>query len=377
MVASATSAWEWARGRSRGPKAEPVETPESIAAFLGAFRANQLTPLLLGQERPPHDRNASCAALTEVVTDSFGALVLDPAACVLLEGYSPTCDACKAFGPRLRMFACLVAKYGLDKPSKGGASLRVCCMDIFSNDRVIAHMPERYTPTLRLFPPAGAAKPKTNSVLLEWNSAEDRFDYIARSSTGDDDPLERLLLDPTLSLAALTDALAQREERYGLAKTKTTKIVLPTLPELVAFVQTASKGAVSFPPEAAAEAEALEQEAMALEQAYTQVLDYLELWQAYVEVCQAAEAASPAGQAQGGAEPKEDAVAMGLRKRIQAVYRYILTEAGSKPGLGQAEMALDMLDGVAEFVDKHGVIDLLRSAMQGGLSNQESSTKIE
>lgn len=128
----------WQTERKYLPGEESVPTTRSINAFVAAFRRGELAPVRLGQPRPPRDRVPACSALWEIVTDSFTELVLDPAASgrtdVLVEGYTPRCDSCKALAPRFRMFAALTAKHW--------PTLRVARFDIYSNDRITEWMPE-------------------------------------------------------------------------------------------------------------------------------------------------------------------------------------------------------------------------------------------
>ena len=83
----------------------------ALQSSLAAYGlSGAVAPTRMGQPRPPGDRSPHCAALTEVVTESFAELALDPRRDVLLECYTRRCDACKAFAPRLRMLAQLCAQ---------------------------------------------------------------------------------------------------------------------------------------------------------------------------------------------------------------------------------------------------------------------------
>ena len=105
-----------------------------ITTFVSDFIAGSLTPAMLGQPRPPLDRSESWPQLWEVVTDSFNDVVLDPTADVFLEALSPRCNACMAYAPRMRMLSFLAAVHA--------PRLRVATMDILSNDKPRACIPE-------------------------------------------------------------------------------------------------------------------------------------------------------------------------------------------------------------------------------------------
>jgi hypothetical protein len=260
--------------------------------------------------------------LFEVVTDSFSAIVLDPKYDVLLEAYTPRCDACKAFSPRYRMFSTLCA---LHFPR-----LRVAAMNILDNDRPTEYMPEKWTPSLRFFP-ASDTTVKQNIL----------FDY-----------------------EALVSGMASSPSADGH------KIVLPTIPELLDFVLKFSK----YPPleleQAKRDAALLEDEAVILEQLYAQVLDYMQVWAAYNDainamspedfrsVTTAAGALQPQFTFRSSAEEK--AIAKELQRRIIAAHKFIATQATA----GSSERALESVNSIASFIEAKQIAERIQNTFE-------------
>lgn len=284
-----------------------VPTAQGIAALVQRQAAGELQPALLGQTRPPNDACPTFPALTEVVSSSFGELVLAPRVPVLLLVHRRTCDACKAFAPRYRMFAQLAAQHL--------PALRVATIDASDNDLDYRHIPESWTPVLRFFPEAG--------------------------SSGSGSPAGK----PSQLLDTRVDGLA-------------TKIHLPTLPQLLEFLaaNAGSSGSSRLPvtPELLALAGSLEEEAAALEAAYDQLLNYVQLWKAYSEVASGEEAL---------------AAAQGLKAKVLTLYNFIVKKAA----VGGADVAWDMLEGISQHVEVHGIskaVAKAAQAMQEGLGEK-------
>ena len=105
-----------------------------LIAFVSAFLSGALSPAMLGQPRPPHDRSPDWPALWEVVTESFDEVVLDRRVDVFLEALSPRCDACMAFAPRMRMLSAFAAVHA--------PQLRIATMNILDNDKPRSCLPE-------------------------------------------------------------------------------------------------------------------------------------------------------------------------------------------------------------------------------------------
>ena len=282
---------DYKRTRRKYLMTEPgVPSAAAIAGFVAQQGAGALRPALLGQARPAGDASPACPALTQVVSASFDELVLAPSVPVLLLVHRRTCDACKAFAPRYRMLAQLAAQ---QLPS-----LRVATIDAGDNDVDSAHVPESWTPVLRFFPAAPAPSPSS-----------------AKPS---------VLLDTRVG---------------GLD----TKIHLPTLPQLLEFLAEHSRGALALTPALRAQAEALEEEAAALEVAYDQLLNYVQLWRAHSEVAGTEDAQRASNE---------------LKARVLACYTFIVKEAGA----GGAEEAFQRLDGIAALVQAQGIAAAVATA---------------
>ena len=283
---------------SQAPPSRPPNAGE-VAAQLRAFLAGTLAPTVLGQARPPGDLAPHSAHLREVVTESFDELVLRESArrAVLLAGTSPRCDACKALGARLRMFATLSSRHYDD-------ALRVATFDIVNNDRPLAYMPERVTPTLRVFV-------QGKGSLLPMDGGGGGGSHVT----------------------------------------------LPTIPELLQATAAASHGRVEITAAARADAVRLEAEAVQLDAAYEQALQYMELHAAFSEALAAAGSNAPTAAADTAAERE-------LRERISRAYAFVAYEAGE----GGAEAAAKALGRVADLVSEARVDERVRAAWTPPLS---------
>lgn len=365
-----------------------------MADLVVAFTEGKLKPARLGQSRPPNDRNqqykvsafeasdslcvfstdydvtghscelfaclsicsdlvsavvwAALQDLYEVVTDSFEELVLDPAVDVLLEGYTPRCDACKAFAPRMRMLATLAAKHW---PGRA----RIAGFNILDNDRPTEHMPEKWTPSLRLFladndhddgsnragadagggstsKPAAAAAGKTKcSVLFQYGKDSTGGARGAGAAGG--------------AGAAASDAAAAQPPEPTASKVK---VVIPTLPELLDFLQAQTHGRLAVSDAMRKEAALLEEEALVLTAAYDQCLEYIELWKAHADTIVAA----------AGATGEDKAASKELQRRIVAAHKFLVHEAAGD----SAESALVLLQKVADFVAHHEIVERVEAA---------------
>lgn len=330
-----------------------VPTSSQIEEFLLSFLSGQLQPARLGQPRPAGDRSASCAHVTEVVTDSFHELVLDPHKDVLVECYTRRCDACKAFAPRYRLFATLCAQV------YGGEKLRVAAMDILDNDREVQYLPEKWTPSLRFFPAApspGSSKPP--SILYQHTSAHAGVEGSAGGTGGGG-----------------TEATSATG----------TKVYLPTIPELLQFIHESSGGRLPLTPGILSLAHAAEERAAALESAYAVTLRYMKLWDSYNSLVEESRAqAVEAGESSDSPRMTELATAQQvsdrLRSRIIGAYKYIVDTAGGEQGEeeGGVAQALARLDEVAEHVRQHGVDQVVMEAMrraESGAEGQQADPK--
>jgi Thioredoxin len=312
-----------------------IPTAKEMEEMVLSFLKGGLQPTMMGQARPPKDRNANCEDLYEVVTDSFDDVVLDPEVDVLLEGYTPKCDACKAFGPRMRMLASLVAKH------YGSGRLKIACMNILDNDRPVAYMPEKWTPSLRLFlaGSAGEGGKKKKSVLFRYGSNENSSE----------------------SAASAASATSEKPAGDGSDEEKV-KVTIPSILEILTFIEKETGGRIKVTEELAKEAEALEQEAVILERCYDQALEFMELWAAYSEAIKEQprrpEILVAAGLPETPSRAAEQATAKQLQSLIIAAYKFLLHEAKS----GSAEAALDRLQAVSNFIAERRIGERIEAA---------------
>ena len=303
-----------------------IPTEKEIIKFMNDYQYKRIQPALLGQERPPHDRSPNCKDLVEVVTDSFVELVLDPSTDVLFESYTKSCDACRAFAPRYRMLAQLSSKY-LPK-------LRVASMDIRDNDRDIRYLPEKWTPAIRLFP-AIDTKTKDNNSSTQDNKTSILLNYA-------DDPAKI--------------SAANSSSNPDTNSTGTSKVYLPTLPELLTFVTENTQGRLPISSEFMQAATIAEEDASMLESAYDQTLQYMRLWQAYNTMLDDIEE-----EVKGKGKDKDTNINFNIQKKRQTsekmksmvidTYSFIVDKAA----LGGLDTALTKLDQIANFVDKKDI----------------------
>lgn len=321
-----------------------IPSAGEMADLVVAFTEGKLKPARLGQARPPNDRNQHYKDLYEVVTDSFEELVLDPAVDVLLEGYTPRCDACKAFAPRMRMLASLAAKHW---PGRA----RIAGFNILDNDRPTEHMPEKWTPSLRLF--------LANDTDDDGGSSSGSGAAAAAGGAG---------AAGATGFASKPEAAARKAKRSvlfqygkdstggaggaGAAASETAppeptsskvKVVIPTLPELLDFLQAQTRGRLAVSDAMRKEAALLEEEALVLTAAYDQCLEYMELWKAHADTIVAA----------AGATGQDKAVSKELQRRIVAAHKFLVHEAAGD----SAERALALLQTVADYVAHHEVVE--------------------
>jgi len=269
-----------------------------------------------------------------VVTDSFDELVLDPAVDFMLLCYTPRCDVCKALAPRYRMLATLLARHV--------ASVRVGGLNILDNDRDTAWLPEKWTPSIRMFaaPAAGGSGVKGAATLLDYDA-----------------------LLPEGAAAPPTSAAAAAGNRT---------IVVPTVPELVAFAATAAGRRFDVTPELARDAALAEEEAGIIEQAYEQVLQYMQLWAAYNDAITALPAetlygaataeqrAAAASQSIPTTRTGEARAAKELKEAIMAAHKYIVSEAGA----GCAERVISLLERIARHVQRRHIAERITATFE-------------
>lgn len=310
-----------------------IPQTKEIIQFIKDYQHQRIQPALLGQIRPPNDRSPHCKDLVEVVTDSFVELVLDPSTDVLLESYTKSCDACRAFAPRYRMLAQLSARY-IPK-------LRVASIDIRDNDRDVRYLPEKWTPAIRLFP-------------TETTEKEHRKDT---PSTNNGNPKKSILLnyadDPTRN-----NNVSSSTTENTSASSSVNKVYLPTLPELLTFVSTHTNGRVPLTSELMNAATLAEEDAAMLETAYDQTLQYMRLWQAYNTMLDDEEEESKTTPADGTKSPpsppdikKRRQISERMKNMVIDTYSFIVDKAA----LGGLDTAMTKLDQVSDFVEKKGI----------------------
>lgn len=319
-----------------------VPNSNAIARFVVEFSAGKLKPARLGQPRPAGDRHPRFPGLYEVVTDSFADVVLDPSVDVLLEGYTPKCDACKALAPRWRMLSGLLQ----EAYPNGDCPLRVGAMNILDNDRPTEYMPEKWTPTIRLFPrPLGDTAPAPGTGLAKQS--------ILLQFGDEDSPPQGLVLGGPGTQPAPMPADAAP------------KAVLPSLPEILDWAQRHTGGRVALPPSVHARAAALESEAADIERAYAITLQFMEVWHQFANL--AADEEDDRRGAGGSGAPTQPgkadaAVSAELRKRIMSAYKFIVDDAAA----GSAPEVVARLQGVSDVVAQHRVMERLQAAAAGG-----------
>jgi len=313
------------------PGSAPLESA-ALAAFVADFAAGALQPSRLGQPRPPRDTSPHCAALTEVVTDSFEELVLDPQADVLLECYTPSCDACRAFAPRWRMLAGLLAERSA--AGADGRQVRVAAMNILDNDRPLEYLPERWTPTIRLFPAAGGrsdGSARKRGVMFDYGGSGGGAGGGGAGGSGADSgegPVE-----------------------------------LPTLPQLMAWLSQHTGGRHPLTPALRARAEALEAEAADIERAYAITLQFMEVWHQFSSLAADEEEARGGGGGGGTASAAaiaDAAASRELRQRITRVYKFIGDEAAA----GSAPRIVEEMQAVSDVIRRHHIMERLQAAVQ-------------
>jgi hypothetical protein len=361
---------------------EPISN-STLNLFLRSFLTGRLKPTLLGQARPHRDRNPNCPSLVEVVTESFDELVLDPSVDVLLESYTKRCDACKAFAPRMRMFAQLCEKHLPE--------LRVAEIDILDNDRDVTHLPEKWTPALRLFLKSNEAVDKdahqskkkssesssskrgltSNSIKTNKKSA--LLDYGSATSENDDEneKKKKSLAAESHENEVISESNKAEKKKKSLISFSSlnnsdspapapTRVVLPTLPDLIDFVEEATGGRLSAPRSLRAAAAEAEEEAEQLEHVYDAVLNFMQLYKAYSTLLSddEAENSNKGEKLQQSRLDERKKAAETLRDLIGQSHRYMVQEAS----LGSLHKALERLDAVADHVAKTGISDQIKDS---------------
>lgn len=346
------------------PAARAPPTPAAVADFAAAWAAGALPPALLGQPRPAGDAARAGSPLVEVVAESFPDLVARADATdVLLVAYSRACDACRAFAPRVRMLARLAADaWGPGAPR--AARVRVAQMDVRDNDADREWLPSRATPSVRVVPAGGGGGAARRASIVAMDLA------------------------PAGAAAAAADGANGGGERRG-GGTSGGRVTLPTLPQLLDFLEAATGGRAAAGPDIRARAVAAEAEAAALEDAYDATLRYAGLWRAYdglvadAEADLAAAAAARGGDGGGGAgadaaggapaapagppsaaRAAEVAAARRasdeLRAAVLRAHAFIADEADE----GALGSALERLDAVAGIVRAAGVDIVVRDSLE-------------
>ena len=334
-----------------------IPSARDIARFINDFTAGKLKPARLGQPRPKNDRNERFPDIYEVVTDSFEDVVLDPNVDVILEGYTPKCDACKAFAPRWRMLAKLVEE-------RYPGLLRVAAMNILDNDRPTEYMPEKWTPTMRLFPAHRKGDPqpppglRKRSLLLE---------YVEDEGSGMSAP----------KAVPLGESPASASDGSLPSQPAAPKVVLPTIPELLQWVAEHTGGRIALSHDVQRQAAEMESEAADIERAYAITLQFMSVWHQFASLAadeeedrQAAASASVTSPSQpsaglssssGTPEGRRDAqVSSELRKRIVDVYKFIQDEATQ----GTAPEIVRRMQTVSDIIARHQIMERLQSAAE-------------
>lgn len=393
---------------------EPISN-STLSAFVRSFISGRLKPTLLGQARPHRDRNPHCPSLVEVVTESFDEIVLDPSVDVLLESYTKRCDACKAFAPRMRMFAQLCEKHL--------PGLRIAEIDILENDRDVSHLPEKWTPAMRLFlkddegeekgegekrvtlgkkeslRKASTAttiknnkdeKKKKKSALLDYGSPR-----VIVSEGGRDEEKGKEVKEKeregekedTTSNIKRRRSLISVSSQNNTPAPAPTRVVLPTLPDLIDFVEEATNGRLIAPISLRAAAVEAEEEAEQLEHVYDAVLNFMQLYKAYSTLLNdesegGAASSGGAGEEEEGKRGSEKLrpvpedkkkAAETLRDLVAQSHRYMVQEAA----LGGLSKALDQLDAVAEHVAKTGISDQIKAYNSSSMKYNTETSQLQ
>lgn len=351
-----------------------IPSAHDIETFVEHFVGGRLKPAMLGQERPVNDRSPKCSQMFEIVTDSFEEIVLNPRTNVLLESYTRNCDACKAFAPRYRMLAQLCAQHMPE--------LKLAAMDIQDNDKDMRYLPEKWTPSIRLFPavedaegnrfsrsgdvsasqlePGMVDKP---SYLLDYDAASSSSSALSSSSS------------PAAAPGQHNPAGAVVESSSGK------KVYLPTLPELLRFVEQHTDGRLKVPAVLVSAAADCESEAAMLEASYDQCLEYMRLWKAYDTLLDDIEQASSHPTAAAGAADAASGspalsstpaqrreVSKRMKSLIIDAYKFVIEEAG----IGGLDGAMLRLDRIADWVEQKGIA----KAIQAASAHYEESSSV-
>lgn len=139
-----------------------VPSPAHITAWLDGIAAGSVSPTLLGEPRPEGDKHPYFPFLSQVTSDSWAEIVLDPHRDVCLEAYMTDCPMCMALGARIRMAGYLADRYF--------PFVKVAVMNIDDNDRPKQWMPGPAFPTIQLFN-AGRKDPGTGKLLSNYTKA--------------------------------------------------------------------------------------------------------------------------------------------------------------------------------------------------------------
>ena len=120
---------------------------------------------------------------------------------------------------------------------------------------------------------------------------------------------------------------------------------MPTLPDLLDFIEEATNGRLVASAELYAKAAEAEEEAMELEQVYDVVLNFMQLYKAYNTLLSDNEHEQ---DRKGEQEKEKRKDAETLRDLVGQSHRFIVQEAS----LGGLQQALKHLDAVANHVEK-------------------------
>jgi len=140
-----------------------VPFPSQISNFTSKVVSGSLSPTLLGEKstHTPSDGDKTSIVnpfLSEVTSDSWASIVLDPSSDILLEAYLSHCPMCQCLAPRVAMAGEVASRFF---PST--ASVKVAFMNVDENERPLDWMPSEAFPTIQLFNKSNSSSTITTS----------------------------------------------------------------------------------------------------------------------------------------------------------------------------------------------------------------------
>lgn len=146
--------------------------PSELSAWSTSFAYGELRPTLLGVPRPTGDYLPGHAPyVTQVTSEAWYDVVLDPHTDVLLEAYLSHCPMCMCLAPRLRMLGYLLHKYGPRQATSDAQPLvKVAVMNVDENERPTDWMPGPAFPTIQLFTASEQASQASSSSIAHTHA---------------------------------------------------------------------------------------------------------------------------------------------------------------------------------------------------------------